>query len=154
MYYSLPILRARENEEGATGVTVGSEMDERDLKQAGRTVCASLCIRYLPIFFLVGQSSSAKKFPCGLFLRFLSLKKTVYYHLICSSTRLSSSLPFHVTSLSISFRSSRRLASRGLRLCTTFRPVDFPPTTTTLALKWKTHLPASFVISNLFPTTL
>lgn len=97
MYYSLPILRARENEEGATGVTVGSEMDERDLKQAGRTVCASLCIRYLPIFFLVGQSSSAKKFPCGLFLRFLSLKKTVYYHLICSSTRLSSPLPFHVT---------------------------------------------------------
>ena len=58
---------AFESEPMCTGVTVRSKLDGRDLSSAGTIFsCAepfaslSLSIRYLPIFFLVGQSSSAK----------------------------------------------------------------------------------------------
>jgi hypothetical protein len=81
MYISFFILRPRVSEGGISpaesepmcaGVTVRSKLDERDLADifSYRTVCVSLSIRYLPIFFLVGQSSPAK-FPLWSFLRFL-----------------------------------------------------------------------------------
>lgn len=93
-----------------TGVTAGSKLNIMSVTLRWlddyflyRTVCTSLSlsIRYLPIFFLVGQSTSAKKslvVPPSVF----SLKKAVYYDLICSSIRPSSPSPFHVVSLSIS----------------------------------------------------
>ena len=147
---------AFESEPMCTGVTVRSKLDDRDPALAGgiflyRTVCSSL-YTILAYFLLSWTTPVCKKNPLWPFLRFLS-RKRLLRSIIRSSIRPSSPSSFHVVRLSISFRSPRRLASRGLRLCHIFRPVDYPPTTT-LGPKRKTHLPASFVISNLSPTSL
>jgi len=64
-----------------TGVTVRSKLDERDLTLAWTIFSctepfAPLSIRYLPIFFLVGQSSPQKIPLVVLFLS--STGKAVY----------------------------------------------------------------------------
>ena len=148
---------AFESEHMCAGVTVRSKLDGRDPALADRHFLVSEpfapLYTILAYFLLSWTTLVCKKNPLWPFLRFLS-RKRLLRSIIRSSRRPSSpSSPFHVVRLSISFRSPRRLASRGLRLCHIFRPVDYPPTTT-LGLKRKTHLPASFVISNLFPTSL
>ena len=110
-----------------------------------------LSIRYLPIFLLSWTVTVPKNFACGHFF----LKKTVYYDLICSSIHtpllpspfprrqsldLSSLLP---TTGVPGSSTSHRLSTRR-----------FPPDDDHPGFKRKTHLPASFVISNLSPTSL
>ena len=89
------------------GVTVRSKLDERDLALADdiflctEPLCSS--IRYLPIFFLVGQPPSVKNPLWPPLLRFLPRKRfiTIYNSLV--DTPLFPS-PFHVVRLSISLR--------------------------------------------------
>ena len=62
---------AFESEPMCTGVTVRSKLDDRDPALVSCTEpFAPLSIRYLPIFFLVGQPPSVKKIPCGPFFVF------------------------------------------------------------------------------------
>jgi len=123
------ILRPRASEGGislagsepmcTTGVTVRSKLDECDLALACTIFSciepfAPLSLYTILAYFLLSWTIPAKiplvvlsSFPTG---------KAVYYDLIRPSIRpSSSSSPFHVVSLSISFRSPRRLAFRGLR---------------------------------------
>ena len=155
LFYDLKNAIAFESERMCTGVTVRSKLDGRDPALADRYFLVSepfAPLYTILAYFLLSRTTLVCKKKSLVALSSVSLEKaviTIYNSLVDRPL-----FPLlHVVCLSISFRSPRRLASRGLRLCHIFRPVDYPPTTT-LGLKRKTHLPASFVISNLFPTSL